>query len=116
MLNVAYPPSIVPGKYEPKLGEKTGLYYWGRKVLKNHNFPFNDKKDEVWGPDGGVNCAACRTLRTPIIDEINKQGKFQGSSGLIYCGKKMKVKGLNQNGFCGPHIGYVCQDCKKIQN
>ena len=76
-LNILYPPVITNGEYEPKLG-RTGLYYCGRPVMKGHNHPGDDICEGVCGPESGPNWPACRTLKTEKMDELNKEGKFQG--------------------------------------
>ena len=99
-----YPPIKIDGEYEPKLGQ-TGLYYCGRKVMHGHNFPDYDICDGVWGPDSGPNWPACRTQKTDKMDELNAEGKMQGYSGMIYCGKAMKIKEEGHDGTWGPDNG-----------
>jgi|JI10StandDraft_1071094.scaffolds.fasta_scaffold1182746_2 hypothetical protein len=95
-LNILFPPVDFDNEYEPKLG-RTELYYCGRKVMNGHNFPASDIV-KVCGPESGPNCPACRTLRTDKMDELNKNGKFQGYSGMVYCGKEMKKRGDGHDG------------------
>ena len=112
-LNIVYPPALVPEKYDPQIG-KTGLYYWGRKAMENHNFPDDDITDGIWGPESGPNWPAWRVLKTGKMDELNKNGKFQGYSGMVYCGKKMKKSNKWHDGVCGPDNGSPWIDCMKI--
>ena len=39
------------------------------------------------------------------MDELNKAGKFQGYSGMVYCGKKTDVKDEGHDGIWGPDNG-----------
>ena len=121
-LNILYPPDFPYKIYHPKLG-RTGLYYCGRPVMKGHNHPDDDICDGVCGPESGPNCPACRTLRTEKIDELNAAGKFQGYSGMVYCGKAIEVRGEGHDGVCGPDNGppwdkwlsYVYNEAESIQ-
>ena len=80
--------------------------------MRGHNHPGRDDLcDGLWGPANGPNCPSCRILRTEKMDKLNKKGNFQGYSGMIYCGKKMKVKGIRHNGFWGPGNGPSCYNC-----
>ena len=94
----------------PRLG-KTGLYYWGRKVMENHNFPDNDLTDGIWGPESGPNWPAWRVLKTDKMDLLNKNGKFQGYSGMIYWGKNWNKKSKGHDGLCGPDNGPPWDEC-----
>ena len=52
--------------------------------MKRHFYSDDYITDGHCGPDQGPNCPACRTLKTEKMDQLNKVGKFQGSSGMIY--------------------------------
>ncbi|CAF4713512.1 unnamed protein product, partial [Rotaria socialis] len=59
-LNVLYPPVKKAREWEPKKG-KTGLYYCGKKNMKDNNAPFcSTGTDGFCGPDNGPNCHICR--------------------------------------------------------
>jgi hypothetical protein len=108
-LNIIFPP-CKSENYNPKLGP-TGLYYCGRKVMERHNFPAENMTDGYCGPDNGPNCPACRVLRTDKMDRLNKQLKFQGYSGYVYCGEWMGKIEPGHDGYCGPDNGPPCEDC-----
>ena len=65
------------------------------------------------GPDDGPNCPAWRTFRTKKMDELNKKGKFQGYSGMVYWGKKIEERGKGDDKLCGPSNGPPCDECLK---
>jgi hypothetical protein len=106
-LNMIYKPCF-RDNFQPEL---CGLYICGRPVMKDHNYP-GDFPIAFGGKcgDRNINCPACRTLKTDKILEIWSQGKWQGWSGLVYCGKHISVNGQN----CGPDIGENCTDCQDI--
>ena len=93
-LNILYPPVKIPGKYEPKLGD-TGLYYCNRQVMNNHNSP-KQSIQEVCGPKLGINCPACRTISSVIMNQLNTEGIVQAWSGMFFCGQKMKKGGKDK--------------------
>ena len=81
--------------------------------MENHNFPSEDISNGIWGPESGPNWPSCRVLKTEKIDELNRIGKFQGYSGMIYWGNKIETICEGHDGFCGPDNGPSCRDCLK---
>ena len=79
--------------------------------MKGHNYPADDMTDGYCGPKSGPNCHACRVLKTKKMDKLNKELKFQGDSGYIYCGQWMGVIESGHDGYCGPNNGPPCDDC-----
>ena len=121
-LNLAYPPCVdktdnIAG-YRPKLG-KTGIYYCGRfKVVLGQKHPKEGYACRC-GPDEGPNCSACRTIKSPRVEEILQGGRWQGMSGLVYCGRPFTESGIlfpTHDGICGMNNGPACQDCTNILN
>ena len=109
-LNLFYPPREHSG-YKPKWNPATNTYYCSRKVMATHNRPDGPVCDGFCGGDPsktvkeGPNCPACRTLKSPDGATLPlDESRWQGWSGMIYCGK---------NG-CGPDFGQPCQECKKL--
>ncbi len=99
-LNLTYPPAKIPGVYDPKLVQETGMYYCNRPVMTNHNQPSTYLVTHC-GPDSGPNCPACRILSRP---HHRGNARWQGQSGFVYCGKDL----------CGPDNEEPCEDCGKI--
>lgn len=112
-LNFLYRPCKSPG-YNPKRSAVTGMYYCGRRVMKHHNYPAGDMTDGCCGPDNWANCPACRTLENSAIENFQAQDKWQGWSGLVYCGKWFGVKEPGHDGYCGPDNGLPCRECGRI--
>ena len=81
--------------------------------MEYHNFPAESLTDGICGPESGPNWHAWRTLKTDKMDGLNKKGKFQGYSGMVYCGKKMVKKLELHDGVWGPDNGPPCSDCLK---
>lgn len=79
--------------------------------MENHNFPSKSMTDGRCGPDNGPNCPACRTIKTEKMDTLNKNGKWQGYSGMIYCKKTMEPNSLGQVEVCGPDNGKPWDEC-----
>ena len=105
-LNLLYRTCKGPN-YNPRVSDITGMWYCGRKVMEDHNNPFKSITDSC-GPNDSANCHACKTLRNDRIMALWNDGKWQGWSGLVYCGK-------NYDGYsCGPDSGQPCPECKKI--
>ena len=109
-LNLFYPPREHSG-YKPKWNPATNMYYCSRKVMAIHNRPDGPISDGFCGGDPskavkeGPNCPACRTLKSPDGATLPlDKSRWQGWSGMIYCGK---------NG-CGPDFGQPCQECRKL--
>ena len=114
-LNIVYKPCKHDG-YQPKISPVTGLYYCGRKVMSRHNYPWKRTTDGYCGPNKSANCPACRVLKTDRMEQILKEEKWQGWSGLVYCGKKFGAPDEVHNGYCGPNNGPPCLDCSNILN
>ena len=112
-LNYVYPPCTT-GSYNPQKSDATGLYYCKRKCMNPTTYPRN-KTDGICGLDIGPNCPACRTLKTRAVDDIVERGKWQGMSGLVYCGNHFGKKADNHDGYCGPDNGPQCDECFGIQ-
>ena len=111
-LNIVYPVNCSYGvDFHPKIGQ-SGLYYWGREVMKGHNFPAEDISNGIWGPDFGPNCHAWRVLKTDKMDQLNSKGKFQGYSGMVYWGRKFEIKKDHHDGFWGPDNGPPWDECE----
>ena len=64
------------------------------------------------GNTGGPTCPACRVLKSKRMNEIIKMGKWQGWTGLVYCGKRF---GEPDDNYCGPDTGQQCPDCKTVK-
>lgn len=129
-LNLVYQPCINKSKnFSPQLSIQTGMLYCGRPVMKTHNQVGKGTTDGFCGPNNWANCAACRVV-TRIKDKDNKskqipkleaclqQGKWQGLSGLFYCGKQdakfaTGLKFVKSDRKCGPDNGLPCNDCGK---
>ena len=109
-LNIVYRPCKHHG-YQPKISPVTGVYYCGRKVMSGHNYPGKNITGDYCGPDNGANCPACRVLKTDQMEQILKEDKWQGWSGLVYCGKLFSFQ---IDGYCGPDNGPPCCDCSNI--
>ena len=109
-LNIIFKP-VAHGDYNPKISPQTNLYYCGRMVMSRHNYPDSSTTDGYCGPDNWANCPACRTLKTDQIQEIWGQDKWQGWSGVVYCGKFRDGQKLV---YCGPHYGLSCSECEHI--
>lgn len=101
-LNLLYRPCKGPN-YNPRVSDITGMWYCGRRVMKDHNIPSKSITDSC-GPNVSANCHACRTLKNDRITALWNDGKWQGWSGLVYCGENS----------CGPDSGPPCPECKKI--
>ena len=114
-LNIVYKPCEHDG-YQPEISPVTGLYYCGRKVMTRHNYPWENTTDGFCGPNNWSNCPACRVLKTDRMDEIFKEDKWQGWSGLVYCGKWFGVQDDGHDGYCGPDNGPPCPECANILN
>jgi hypothetical protein len=108
-LNIVYKPCIREGIYNPVLSSQYGLYTCGRKVMQSHNHP--DPPIVIGGKCGskGINCPACRTLKTEKFTEMKSLNKWQGWSGMVYCGC-VRMEGQN----CGPDQGENCTDCENF--
>lgn len=113
--------------YWPQLSKHTGMLYCGRPVMLTHNQVGKATTDGFCGPDNWANCPACRVI-IRIKDKVNQskeiqklmeclqKGKWQGLSGLFYCGNKDEkfktdLKHVETDGICGPDTGIPCTDC-----
>jgi hypothetical protein len=121
-LNLVYPPCVDKtgdnARYKPKCG-KTGIYHCGRiKVVLCFTDPTGGYTCPC-GPDKGPNCSACRTINSPRVKEILDGGRWQGMSGLVYCGRLFTEPGKlfeTHDGICGMDNGPACPDCCNIMN
>lgn len=112
-LNLLYRPCKTT-TYNPELSADTGVYYCGRRVMERHNYPAESTTDGRCGPNNWANCPACRTLRNPKVDKIIRSGKWQGWSGLFYCGRYFGVRIPGHDGYCGPNNGPPCPECSRL--
>lgn len=122
-LNLKYKPCINKlKKYDPKLSKQNEMLYCGREVMDTHTQVGKSTADGICGPNNWANCAACRVILRIGKEEIPKlknclgKGKWQGLSGIFYCGKdneslKTKLNNFKTNGKCGPDTGVPCEDC-----
>ncbi|XP_029199726.2 uncharacterized protein LOC114964559 [Acropora millepora] len=93
--------------YSPVIGS-TGLFYCGRYIgvqSPGHN--------GFCGPNDGVNCPACRALKTDRVVSLWEKDKWQGWTGAIYCGSYFGVQCVWHDGYCGPDNGPQCPECYK---
>ena len=115
-LNLVYPPCICTTadstryKYMPRLGTN-GMYYCGRRVMSGCTYPGDN--DGVCGPSEGPNCPACRTIKSPKVEEILKKKKWQGMTGRVYCGR---ILDEHHDRVCGIDNGPACPDCDDLLN
>ena len=75
-----------------------------------------DGKTQKCGPSYGPNWPACRTLTTRIMDDFNDEGKFQGWSGEIFCGKKVTRDPRIRFGIWGFDADKWCNKCFMLIN
>lgn len=132
-LNLVYEPFIT-AKYIPKLSTETGMLYCGRNVmLSADNQCRPTATDHSCGPKNWANCPACRVIKSIMlqnsesdlkitkIDKCLAENKWQGLSGLFYCGKKYAEPFYTEQngerryneGVCGIDAGIPCTDCGK---
>ena len=113
-LNQMYPPCR-SAAYNPERSRVTGLWYCGRHVMQNHNRPAASTTDGRCGPNNWANCPACRSLKNPVVNFFYTQkGRWQGWSGLVYCGQYFGQKNPGHDGYCGPDNGPPCPQCESI--
>ncbi|CAG2210391.1 unnamed protein product [Mytilus edulis] len=127
-LNLKYKPCTNKSKnYSPKLSIQTEMLYCGRQVMSTHNQVGKATTDGFCGPNNWANCSACRVItrikgkgkqstHVPKLAKSLGKGKWQGLSGLFYCGKRepkfeTDLKHLKTDGICGPDTGVPCNDC-----
>ncbi|CAG2210701.1 unnamed protein product [Mytilus edulis] len=103
------------------------MLYCGRQVMITHNQVGKSTTDGFCGPNNWANCPACRvilrvkdnqkqSIEIPKLKKCLGKGKWQGLSGLFYCGKKDRklntdLKHLKSDGICGPDTGVPCNCC-----
>ena len=121
-LNLVYPPCVDKTAnnvgYRPKLG-KNGMYYCEREVMIGRTFPGEEYNYCFCGPDKGPNCPACRTIKSPRVEEILEGGRWQGMTGRVYCGRPFTEPAIlfpTHDGICGMDNGPACPDCINILN
>ena len=112
-LNLMYRPCRSP-RYNPKKSATNGIYYCGRKVMEHHDSPGYNTTDNYCGPDNWANCPACRTLENDVVKRFTEQDKWQGMSGLVYCGKWFGEQEGGHDGYCGPDNGPPCLECGRL--
>ena len=82
--------------------------------MMEHDNPALGTTDGYCGPTNWANCPACRTLKCDALERIWTKNKWQGWSGLVYCGREFGKKVPGHDGFCGPNNGIPCPECSKI--
>lgn len=113
-LNQLYPP-CKSAAYNPVRSKATGVLYCGRHVMQNHNRPAASTTDGYCGPNNWANCPACRSLKNPVVSQLyTSKGRWQGWSGLVYCGEYYGRKSPGHDGYCGPNNGPPCPQCEII--
>lgn len=63
------------------------------------------------GPTNGPNCPACRVLKTDRVERLWRKGKWQGWTGMVYCGRYFGIRSKGHDGYCGPNNGPNCPEC-----
>ena len=104
-------------RYRPKLG-RNGMYYCGREAMIRRIFK-GEEYNPSCGPDKGPNCPACRTIKSPRVEEILEGGRWQGMTGRVYCGRPFTEPAKlwdTHDGVCGMDNGPACPDCNEILN
>lgn len=113
-LNQMYPPCR-SAAYNPVRSPETRMWYCGRAVMKNHNRPAESTTDNCCGPKDWANCPACRSLKNTMVDYcLSSRERWQGWSGLVYCGGYFGVQGPGHDGYCGPNNGPSCPQCAML--
>ena len=110
-LNLLYRPCKGPD-YHPHLSDVTGMWYCGRKVMDRHSYPVDSITNGYCGPKKSANCHACRVLNNDTVQKHIDEGRWQGWSGLFYCGKKFYS--TDDEYCCGPDTGSPCPECRNI--
>ena len=125
-LNLVYPPCIDTTddnvRYKPNC-RKNGMYYCGRQAVTDNKYPRKGYTTVKCGPNSGPNCSACRTIKSPKVMVIWDGGRWQGMTGLVYCGRSFTEPkpvgpntGIVHDGTCGIDNGPACSDCYAILN
>lgn len=128
-LNLKYKPCR-SNRYNPKVNSELGIVYCGRSVMQNHDQFSKGTTDKNCGPNNWANCHACRVIldivnadgsleELPTVKKCIADGRWQGISGLFYCGKTysspfVDILKVKRDGVCGPDVGLPCTDCGKI--
>ena len=110
-LNMLHKP-VPTASYKPRRNGPGKIYYCGRNFIQQ-----DDSSGTCIGSNGGPTCPACRVLKSEALLKLVKNNKWQGWSGLVYCGKKFCEphdlgNGWSHDGYCGPNNGPQCHDCK----
>lgn len=104
-------------RYRPTQS-KNGMYYCKRHVKRSRTYPSEEYASDC-GPNNGPNCPACRTIKCPKVDMILKGGRWQGMTGMVYCGRPFAKPAqihAKHDGMCGSDNGPACLDCERILN
>lgn len=118
-LNLKFKPCKT-AKYDPKPSTDMQMLYCGREVMVTVNQVGKQTTNGRCGPNNWANCAACRVIiqiegKEPnVLQKWRKcldNGKWQGLSGLFYCGKDLS--GFFVSRKCGSETGMPCEDCSK---
>ena len=115
-LNLLHPP-VRSNNYRPEKFQKIdGI--WRETVFScGRVFRRQDGTEAICDArnNGGPTCPACRVLKSKRLNEIIKMGKWQGWTGLVYCGKQFCEPEEKHDGYCGPNTGQQCPDCKAVK-
>ena len=87
--------------------------------MSGHTYPGVNYTDGYCGPNNGPNCPACRTIKSPKVEEILTKEKWQGMTGKVYCGRLFAKRGVlseHHDGMCGINNGPACSDCDDLLN
>lgn len=76
--------------------------------MDGHNKPASSTTDGRCGPNNGPNCPSCRVLKNPKLKNKMGSQRWQGWSGLVYCGNYFGKMGNGHDGYCGPNNGISC--------
>lgn len=112
-LNIVYRPCQSVA-YNPVHSPVTGLWYCGRRVMKNHNCPAVSTTNGRCGPTNWANCPACCTLKNSVVDGFVSKCRWQRWSGLVYCGRYFEAKEPQHDEYCDPNNGLPCPECSSI--
>ena len=109
-LNILYPPCR-SADYNPYISNETGMWYCNRNVMENHNRPAKSTTNGDCSINW-ANCPSCRTLKNDVVTQFLEEDRWQGSSGLVYCGQYFGKQGPGHDGYCGPDYGTPCPRCR----
>lgn len=89
--------------------------------MQNHSQSGKNTTNCYCGMNNWANCAACRVLisieengeikEAQTLKNCLVKGKWQGLSGLFYCGKDLSS--FLKSRQCGPDNGEPCTDCEQ---